>query len=119
MNPEITADTAIDELIERFENDIRYDCHQVERRVNFSDARKEMQRRGPKVLMPIAQHLLKSFPGGPFMELDRKHWDLFLAWGYLLFGIMDDHALPLLYKRVKFGEQNMSRWILWCTTNAA
>jgi hypothetical protein len=110
------------ELIQQFENDIQFDCHPVERRVNFSDAKKELQRRGRKVLTEIGDHIVTKFPKGGFFDEDIAQQDFFLAWGYLLFGITRDHKLESscpYTSKTPFGEQNMQHWAIFCHRQAA
>ncbi|MFA6050869.1 MAG: hypothetical protein WC761_06815 [Candidatus Paceibacterota bacterium] len=116
---EINEDTPVSELIKRYEGNIRYDCHPVERRFNHSRARKELQRRGPAVLGIIGAYLLSLFPVGDFHLIGEKGWDEFLGWGYLLYGIVEDHNLPdCPYSGVLFGKQNMDVWIGYCFSHA-
>ncbi len=115
---EINDQTPTSDLIDRFVRNILYDCHSVERRVNFSDARKELQRRGRVVLKEIAEYLTKTFSGKGFREFQGLDEDLFLAWGYLLFGIARDHNLQNPYPNVVFGDQNMGTWTQFCLSNA-
>ncbi|MEI8337977.1 MAG: hypothetical protein WCF92_02410 [bacterium] len=120
MREEITADTSVETLIDWFYKDITYDCHSIEARTNRSSARQELQRRGKEVLAPIGAHLFSFFPTGGFHELEEAYWNYFLAWGWLLFGIIKDHKLegsPYPNKET-FGEQNMNVWIAFCFRNA-
>jgi hypothetical protein len=54
---EITGNTTAEDLIERFENDIRYDAHQLMTRLGRSKARKEIERRGKELAPFISQRI--------------------------------------------------------------
>lgn len=114
--------STIADLIKSYDNDIQYDCHPVERRYNGSFAAAELQRRGRGVLREIGNHVAKIFPEGKLSSISSGYSDFFLAWGYLLFGIVRDHGLrehcPYTSKTT-FGEQDMHVWAEFCRKHAA
>ena len=63
-------------VIERFENDMVYDCHNYTSRYGRSQGRMWIMRRGQSVLPALVEHL-KAHPPGKFMNLNT-------AWGNLL-----------------------------------
>ncbi len=96
-----------EKLIERFENDIVYDCHSYFSRFERSFAQQEMVRRGRTVLGPIIAHL-KAKPPSDFMDLRT-------AWGYLL------NRIEIEIDPQKSGPQKLKDtggWIAWAECQA-
>jgi hypothetical protein len=105
-------------LIQRFEDEICFDCHKLETRVNRSDYLPLMLKRGTKFLKHIRKHLLKRFKNGGFHEEGSAQEDFFLAWGYVLFDfIQQDPRIKRFApynSKTPFGEQDMKVWAKFC-----
>ncbi len=101
-------------LIERYNNDILYDCHQTETKIQRSLAKRELQKRGKSVLKLIGNKIEILFPEGK--EID---YDLFMAWISLIYDIIKDHHLPEspYNTDVKYGNQKVIQWINYCYIN--
>lgn len=100
-------------LIDRYGEDILYDSHQTETKIQRSEARRELQRRGPRTLKLIARELKITFP-----EDQEINYDLFMAWVTLIRGIITDHSLPSdPYMYIKYKDQKVEKWIEYCEAN--
>ncbi len=116
---QIDETTPAGDLIQRYQNDLWYDCHRLPARIGRSDARKELQRRGPVVLKPIGSYLSERFPIGKLSELGNGYADDFVAWGHLLYGIINDHKIAdIPYEDTPYSDQDMSVWVAFCFRNA-
>ena len=68
-------------LFERFESDIRYDCHSLTAKFERSSAQEELFKRGKESLRPIIGHLQQRKEKNNFPLLDE---DMTRAWAMLL-----------------------------------
>jgi hypothetical protein len=89
-------------LINRFENDILYDCHGFTVRFERSESQRELVRQGKIVLRPIVEHL-RANPPSDFMQLN-------VAWGKLL------NWIEIGIDQKRDGPQRLDDtegWIVW------
>lgn len=106
-------DQLTETLIERYTNDIIYDVHSTEVKIQRSFAKKELQRRGSVVLKKVALEMKRLF-------INQKiDYDLFMAWISLIYDIKESYKLPETpYARdVKYGDMEVLKWVHYCFSN--
>ncbi len=89
------------ELIEQFEKDIIYDCHNLGTRIRRSEALKSLVKTGQQALRPIINHLKENSPSDPRLKN---------AWGSLL------NLIEIEIDERKSGPQKLANtegWIAW------
>lgn len=110
MTDKDPAQMTVEELCRSFDEDILYDCHDLDIKLSRSQAGAELFRRRKAALGGIAKHLREH------QGLDALQGELRLAWGKTLFwiGTRIGHALdsPAEYTDTK-------AWITWAERNAA
>ncbi|MFZ2072463.1 MAG: hypothetical protein WA101_01870 [Minisyncoccia bacterium] len=107
------SDESIEKLVKRYTNDIWYDAHGTEAKMNRSKARVELLKIGKDTLKLIAEKIETNIiPPNPDFEL-------FMAYASLLFDIIQKHKLPRppYNSNIKYGEQDPKVWIKYCQTN--
>lgn len=105
-------------LIQRFENDIKYDAHATMTKFSRSDARKELQRRGRHVLAQIAAHLRERLRLHRQGHVCSHRVELDSAWYLLLIGMASRPVLGLSVDALPDSSGEVTEVIMWCEANA-
>lgn len=109
----LTEETPVEKLIECYTKDILYDCHSIETRIEYSNARLLLQLKGKESLKHIANEMNSLFSNGSI------NYDLLMAYAHLICGIINNHKLPNppYGYGVKYGDQDPKLWIGYCIMN--
>ncbi len=117
-NFQLSVIEAVEEIIpwyiNRYNNDILYDAHQTETKIQRSEARKKLEKIGKNALKLIAKQLEILFPEDK--EIDQE---LFMAWIVLICGIIKTHTLPKspYPSNTRYADQEVGKWITYCNQN--
>jgi len=107
------SDESIRDLLGRYTNDIWYDAHGTQAKMNRSKARAELLKIGKDTLKLIAEKI------GTNITPSNTDFELFMAYVSLLYDIIQKHKLPKppYGSNIKYGEQDPKVWIKYCQTN--
>lgn len=102
-------------LVERFENDIIYDCHSLRAKFGRSQAQRELVQKGRESLRPIVEHI-RLYQQTPPTSYPLVLDDLLVAWGMLF------HSIEIEVDPDRTGPQDLrdtDGWMAWAEKFAA
>lgn len=109
---------SISELVDSYECDIKYDCHNLEAKISRSLARIELEKRGRESFPFIMEQLNLLLPKEDRMEMKDCEW--LQVWTIPIAGIIDnDPTLPPapFDGNVPYGKQTISAWVNYLNEN--